>query len=556
MIVLGISGVFGHDPAACLVQDGRVVAMVEEERLTRNKHGFGELPISATLYCVAEAGITLADIDCVAASWNPSLDPTATHLQEFATQFFNHDIWRSFRKPNIEYVDHHLAHAASAFFSSGYPEGAILVIDGNGENVATSVGCGQGTQIRLDAQYGVSHSLGHFYKNVTQFVGLGDHDEGKLMGLAAYGKSISDFEPIRLLDDGYSIDIMDVDPLPAYRRFKVLWHAWRSWLVNHFGEPSSADYQWDSAKGRVSRRADLLPKAADIAASAQEALTRVVLHLVEQAVRRYKTRRLVMAGGVALNCSTNGAILGSGLVEELYIVPAAHDAGGSLGAAQYLASTHERVQPLATPYLGPKFARDDIAQLLRRTGVSYCEPHDIAKYTAEILAGGKTVGWFQGRAEVGPRALGGRSILALPTSTGVRDHVNRLKGREMWRPLSPSILNSAASVLLERPHPSPYMLLALQVTEHAKELMPGVVHVDSTARPQTVTEREGRYCQLLEAVYNITGVPGVLNTSFNLAGEPIVATPNDAIRSFFNSELDVLVLGDFAVQKQGNGTTC
>ncbi len=235
----------------------------------------------------------------------------------------------------MEYVDHHLAHAASAFYSSGYEEAAILVIDGNGEDASTSIGYGQNRKIRLDQKIGISHSLGHFYKYATQYIGLGSYDEGKLMGLAAYGEPVHNLDLIRLDSMGYQIDLIDVDHLPADQRFEALWRAWRSWFTKHFGPVNYPRYNWNRHCGGIRRDLDIaLPENyANLAASVQQKLTETILHLAGLAVKRYGTRRLVLAGGVALNCSTNGALLSKGVVDELYIVPLANDAGGALCAA-------------------------------------------------------------------------------------------------------------------------------------------------------------------------------------------------------------------------------
>jgi carbamoyltransferase len=304
-----------------------------------------------------------------------------------------------------------------------------------------------------------------------------------------------------------------------------------------------------------------LPRwCADLAATAQEAVTRTLVHLAEVATRRCGTRKLVIAGGVGLNCTANGAIRRSGLVDDLFIVPAAHDAGGALGAAMYVSVQHGPVAPLLGADYGPAFADGQVADLLRQAGLPFSEPREVAEYAADLLAVGRVVGWFQGRAEVGPRALGQRSILALPATAEVRDRVNKIKGRELWRPLSPSVLASAASELLDLgsgngPRLSPFMLMACPTTERARQIATAVVHVDGTTRPQTVTDQEGLFYRLIEGVRARTGVPAVLNTSFNMEEEPIVCVPRDAVRTFILSDLDALVIGGLVVSKtRGRGS--
>lgn len=549
MFILGISGVFGHDAAACLVQDGKVLAMVEEERLTRIKHALGTLPIQSIFYCLQSGNITLNDIDCVTLSWDPSLDPTATYLREFEQNLFQHELWQRFTKPAVEYVPHHLAHAASSYYASGFDEAAILVIDGHGEDVATSIGYGKGYQLQIDQKMSISHSLGHFYHQATRYVGLGGQDEGKLMGLASYGEPIDNIDVIHLDSEGYHIDLLNVDNLPAPQRYARLGQAWREWFQERFGAANAPQYGWSSATG-MKRQLDLPLHFANVAASVQQCLTQTILHLARYATEHYQTRNIVLAGGVALNCSANGVLLRSGIVDQLYVVPAANDAGGALGAALYVSAAASPVQALPTVYLGPSFDHQDVVTTLCTCQLRFQEVDDIYRRTATLLAEGKIVGWFQGGMEVGPRALGNRSILALPTSTEVRDRVNTVKGRELWRPLSPSLLDTAISDVLTYSHPSPYMLTAIPVKQNKVNVIPAVVHVDGTVRPQVVSQASNeRYWRLLQAVHQQTGVPGVLNTSFNLAGEPIVCKPSDAVRSFSSSALDALVIGDVLLEK-------
>jgi carbamoyltransferase len=550
VLVLGISGVFGHDAAACLMADGRVVAMMEEERVTRAPHAPGAVPVYSTLYCLQECGIQLGDLDCVAASWNPARDPTARHLAEYLDQYFSHEAWPRTARPRTEYVDHHMAHAASAFFGSGLPEAAVLVVDGNGEDVSTSIGFGRGSSLEIDQSYGVSHSLGQFYTCVTHHLGLGSHAEGKTMGLAAYGRPTVDIDPIVTTDDGYLVELVDVDGLPADVRFRTLISSWSSWLDSRFGEPGPVAYSWDAASAMPRRAPQISEREANIAASAQDRLTSVMVHLARVATGRYRTRSLVIAGGVGLNCSANGAIYESGLVDDLYVVPAAHDAGGALGAAMWVtAAGGTAPRPLASPYLGPAVAQAQTADGLRKLGIPFSEPADVEACTADLLAQGLVVGWMQGRLEIGPRALGNRSILALPNHPDVRDRVNSIKGRELWRPLAPAVLDRDAETFCSS-SPCPYMLRAVRATEAARQMIPATVHVDGTMRAQLVTrERNPGFYALLERIAERTGVGAVLNTSFNLSGESIVCNARDAVRSFLSSALDVLVIDGLIVEK-------
>jgi carbamoyltransferase len=550
MLVLGISGVFGHDAAACLVADGHVVAMLEEERVTRTPHAPGAVPVYSTLYCLGRCGIELGDLDCIAASWNPARDPTARHLAEFVNRYLSHEAWRGAAKPTVEYVDHHLAHAASAYFGSGLAEAAVIVVDGNGEDVSTSIGIGRGASLTLDETYPVSQSLGQFYTCVTHHLGLGSHAEGKTMGLAAYGHATMDIDPIRVTADGYAIDLVDVDGLPADERFPTLVSGWSSWLESRVEVPSAVAYSWDADAGAPCRTPRITDQGTDLAASAQERLTAVMVRLAEVATARYRTRSLVLAGGVGLNCSANSAIQDSGAVDDLYVVPVAHDAGGALGAAMWAtAESGIRPERLVTPYLGPTVAQGRAADGLRSLGVPFDEPSDVEVRIADLLARGYVVGWVQGRLEVGPRALGNRSILALPHSTALRDRVNAAKNREQWRPLAPAVLDRDAATLCST-SPCPNMLRAVAATDAARSTIPGAVHVDGTMRAQLVTaDANPRFHSLLERVADRTGVGALLNTSFNLSGESIVCNARDAVRSFLGSTLDILVIDGLVVEK-------
>ncbi|WP_158072946.1 MULTISPECIES: carbamoyltransferase family protein [Pseudofrankia] len=542
---------FGHDAAACLLRDGRLIAMMEEERGVRTPHAPGTLPLLSTMFCLAEAGVRLGDLDHVAASWDPARDPSARYLKHFVDRYLGHEMWRGEPRPPVEYVDHHLAHAASTYYGSGLPEAAVVVVDGNGEDVSTSIGYGHGGSLRLDQRFGIGHSLGQFYTCVTSYLGLGGHAEGKTMGLAAYGRANDPVEPIQVEPDGYRVDLPNVDGLDAGERFSTLTSHWFRWLEDRFGPPRPPRHFWDVGAGLPRRQPAFSPHQADIAASAQTRLTFVMLHLARVATTRYDTRRLVIAGGVGLNCSANGAIALSGLVDDLYVVPAAHDGGGALGAAMWLtAAAGTDVEPLEHPYHGPAVDQTLVADRLRELRLPFTEPPDPFAYTADLLAQGQVIGWMQGRGEIGPRALGNRSILALPASIGMRDRVNALKGRESWRPLAPAILDRGAPELIGRTN-SPYMLLALPTTDVAREAIPAAVHVDGTTRAQVVSHRMNpRFHHLLEAVEERTGRGALLNTSFNLSGESIVNNVGDAIRSFASSALDALVVEGLVIQKR------
>jgi carbamoyltransferase len=549
MLVLGVSGGFGHDAGACLVRDGKVLAMLEEERVVRVRHATGSLPIHSTLFCLHRAGATPGDLNAVAISWNPALDPSAAELSTFVSRFMDHEIWKPHRRPELVFIDHHRAHAASAFFASGFEEAALLVVDGNGEGVSTSIGHAHAQHLDLDASFGASQSLGHFYTSVTEYLGLLGHGEGKTMGLAPYGTPSYDFDCIRVTPDGYRVTVADVDALPADERYTALRRGWRRYLETKLGPARRAFVEYDPRRGAGRRELPFAQEAANIAASAQRKLEEIMLHLAALAVKRSPSRSLVLAGGVALNCSVNGALAASGVAERVYVVPPANDAGGALGAALAVAAQSDPVARLQHAYWGPAFADVDIARAYTAMGARFLEPAAPHQYVASLLARGKVVAVFQGAAEVGPRALGHRSIVALPSTSAVRDRVNRIKHREAWRPLSPALLEEAVPEALGAPLQSPYMLFAHHATPEFAERHPAVVHVDGSTRLQTVPPSDDDFRTLLEAVRNESGASVVLNTSFNVGGEPIVSSPGDALRTFACSEIDALLVGRLVLEK-------
>lgn len=553
MIIVGISGALGHDSAACLIRDGTPVAMAEEERFVRIKRASKLPPVRAMLYCLAEAGIDFQEVDLIATAWDPSLDEGTPLLRDFLKDLKRHEVFRDRKFPPIVHVDHHLAHAAASYYPSGFDNAAILVTDGQGERVATTIAHGKGRTINAIRSYDVSQSIGYFYSAITHYIGLGTANAGKTMGLAPYGRPEYEFSKIRLTADGYQMDIKRPADLPP-----GLWHAeirsqWLDWLSETFGPRNMLRFGLDPTRGRVTRDYTLEGHFKDMAASAQNTLDRLLSHLAGIVVRQTGSRNLVLGGGVALNCTANGAIRQSGLVDDLYIFPAAHDAGGALGAALTVAAQHGEppCPPINHAYWGPEFDEATIAAVLKQAELVATEHPDIGDKAAELLCHGATIGWFQGRMEVGPRALGHRSILADPTKLQSLNHVNRnVKGREHWRPLAPSMLDETAQRMLEGYRPSPFMLQAFQVRHEGREHVRAVTHVDGSTRPQTMTSAVSpQYQRLLESMKRYSGIGAVLNTSFNSSDEPIVCTPSDAIRTYFSTGLDALIMGHFLLQK-------
>lgn len=551
MIILGISGGYGHDAAAALVRDGSIVAVVEEERLIRRKHAYGAAPVHAARYCLARAGISLGDVDVLALSWNPADQPgwpTRIHDTLLAHPFFAGE-----RAPEVEVVGHAHAHAAAAFYCSGFPDAAVITVDGQGDGVSTCLGRAYGDVIDLGEEFGISDSLGFFYLALTNHLGFELGEEGKVMGLAAYAEPLAVPEPFDLSADGYRAVGVPRDVGNHYSLYRNVVRHWRAWCERELGSAVPVRFPVDPLTSRARAELTLGSAQERAAATGQAILQRVLLHLVRLAVDRAGTRRLVLGGGVALNCSANGVIERSGLVDELYVFPASGDAGTSLGAALAIAAARgERpAAPVESAAFGPEYPDEQMHELARSWHLSVTESADVVADTATLLEQGAVVGWLQGGMELGPRALGHRSILASPGDVGMRVRVNAIKGREQWRPLAPSLLAQAAAGIVETSGRAPFMLTACPVREEARGLIPAVVHVDGTCRPQLVRAGTNpRFARLLAAMGERTGQPVVLNTSFNLAGEPLVCTPHDAIRTFFGSALDALVLGRTILRKE------
>jgi carbamoyltransferase len=574
MYTLGINAAF-HDSSACLVHDGVVIAAAEEERFTQIKHAkrpipFAayELPHHAIDYCLMTAGITLADIAHVAYSYDPALKPENSFLIEdnedddscgegmsgtikegnvwdplFLTYIANaphqlvdavpHHLQRRFEKckgkqPYMwHFVEHHIAHAASAFYPSPFHEAAILVMDGRGEMATTSYGIGESVSMELFKQVYMPHSLGLLYEEVTAYLGfLRSSDEYKVMALASFGRPeyMQEFrEMITLLDNGrFEINALNLEERFGPRRKR--------------GEPFKGKHY-------------------DIAHSLQKALEETALQLVGWLYDKTRVANLCMAGGVALNCVMNSRIRDESQFENIWVQPAASDAGTSLGAALWIDQQErkgsQRTYVMEHAYLGPSFSDEEIEEYLLKANLPYTRPSDLVDQVAELLTCDKIVGWFQGRMEFGPRALGSRSILASPLHAEMQTRLNFIKDREDFRPVAPVVLEDQASLWFHGLDTSPFMLFVNKVHEHQMKRIPAICHIDGTARAQTVRrEQNPLYYELIEKFGRMTGVSVLINTSFNIKGKPIVCTPADALACFYTSPIDVLVMGPFILQKE------
>ncbi|WP_406174298.1 carbamoyltransferase [Streptomyces sp. NBC_00996] len=564
MYALGVNHAY-HESAACLVHDGRILAAAEEERFTRVKHGKAarvdnphELPVNAIDYCMEEAGITLADVDHIGSSILPakrlrnSLFTDRVAAGDWGgpggeTTFYDHlqTVPARLREMGFQgqfhWLSHHLCHAASAYYPAPFDRAAVLAVDGIGETASTMVALGESTRLSPSVEISYPASIGFLWEKIAKYLGFSEYDACKVMGLAAYGDPAPYRDHYRhilkLLPDGQFS--LDNDVL----RFRMDDY---SGLTDLFG------------LGPRPPHGGMSSDYADITAALQAATDDVMLHLARHAARSLGTRNLCMAGGVALNCVANGRIAATGWFDNLYIQPAAHDAGTALGAAlliwHHVLGGPERDEMRHAHY-GPHFTEADIEAALQEHGAVYKRVDDIAGEVARLLADQKIVGWFQGRMEFGPRALGNRSLLADPRHPAMRERLNRVvKNREDFRPFAPSVLAEHARQWFDIPTPSrasDFMLIGYRALQPEK--IAAVVHIDGTSRIQTVhADLNPRFHQLISHFHRITGIPLVLNTSFN-DREPIVCTPADAITTLHRANIDYLAIGDFLVEPPPTG---
>jgi carbamoyltransferase len=591
MRILGISA-FYHDSAAALIENGRVVAAAQEERFTRRKHD-AAFPHNAIAYCLSEAGVGADELDHVVFYDKPFLKferllETYIALAPRGFRSFKMSIplWlreklfqknllcdelgkfsENFDKSRLLFCEHHLSHAASAFYPSPFENAAVLTMDGVGEWATTSTAMGNGNRLEIFQEIHFPHSLGLLYSALTYYTGFKvNSGEYKVMGLAPYGEpkfaklildNLIDLKP----DGSFRLDMSFFDYCTGFTmtndRFAKL-----------FGEAVRSPDQL------------LTPFHMDVAASIQSVLDEAVLRLTRSLAKKTGSRNLCLAGGVALNCVANGKVLRDGSFENIWIQPAAGDAGGAVGAA--LAAYHIfKIQPRETngadgmsgAFLGPSFPQAEIERRMTEAGARFAVlgEDELIEMTAQALAGQKAVGWFQGRMEFGPRSLGARSILGDPRSPGMQKNLNlKVKYRESFRPFAPAVLREDVSEWFDLSSDSPYMLIVAEVREDKRRRMsaeelalfgidklnvarseiPAVTHVDYSARIQTVHGNTNPlFHKLLSRFKALTGCPILVNTSFNVRGEPIVCTPEDAFRCFMGNELDMLIVGNCVLQK-------
>ena len=574
MLTLGINAAF-HDSAACLVDDGDVIAAAEEERFTRIKHGkrpvpfsTWELPFHAIDYCLREAGASLADVDHVAYSFDPFVllnghaDDDFIKLPLTKEAHAQHGEWENIYDPLFlsyivnspnqlidgyphhlqktflsakqsgkftwHFVKHHLAHAASAFHASPFRSAACMTLDGRGEDATTTYAMGNGNDLKWLGQVNFPHSLGLLYEDVTTHLGfLHSSDEYKVMALASFGEPrfLRDFEEI------------------------IEWSGGGCYAIR--------DQRLEERFGQRRRKGEPFEKLHfDIARSLQLALENAAVRITDWLHDKTQSDNLCMAGGVALNCVMNSRIRDRGRFKNIWVQPAAGDAGTALGAALWVDSrereSESRNYEMTHAFLGPGFSDEEIEQFLIWSKLPYRRATNIAVETAEILANEKIVGWFQGRMEFGPRALGGRSILASPINADMQVKLNEIKDREDFRPVAPVVLEEeAANWFTGADRAAPFMLFVFDVRPDKSDRLQAVRHVDGTARVQTINRSQNEaYYDLIKAFEAKTGVPVLVNTSFNTRGEPIVCTPRDAVECFWSSPLDALAIGSFLLEKR------
>jgi carbamoyltransferase len=595
MYILGISCYY-HDAAAALLHDGVLIAAAEEERFTRKKHDSG-FPHKAIEFCLAQAGIRQADVDYVVFYEKPLLKFERLLLSNLATYpnswavfresmltWFNEKLWIKTQlldklrlaDEKLLFVEHHLSHAASAFFCSPFEESAIVTVDGVGEWTTTAIGHGQANwgrpgdpanALTLSAETRFPHSLGLLYSAFTAFLGFEVNDgEYKVMGMAPFGQP-------NFAEDVYKLIEVAADgsfrlKMDYFSFHQSLTRTYSRKFPDIFGAERKHESEFFTPKthpGREPAKAAENQRYADLAASIQYVTEEVLLKIARHAHTVTGSKRLCLAGGVALNSVANGRILTEGPFEEVFIQPAAGDSGGAIGAALYayhVLLNQPRKFVMEHAYWGQGYSPDEVRDFLDKNSIAYTQIDDddkLADQVVDTLTQGRVVGWFQGRFEWGPRALGNRSILADPTRAEMKDIVNtKIKFREPFRPFAPVVLEerSREYFVLDQPqkhYPARYMLLVADIPADKQASIPAVTHVNGTGRLQTLKrETNPRYYRVIEKFGERTGVPVLLNTSFNLRGEPIVNTPANAFSTFSRSDIDVLVLGNMVVRKQGS----
>ncbi len=572
MIILGVSCYF-HDASACIIRDGKLIAAVEEERFTRRKHDIS-FPINSITYCMKEAGVTANNIDYVGFYEKPLLK-----FERFLYQNLEHfpkslgvflksmpswineklRIRRTLRKKigykgSVFYVPHHLAHAASSYLVSPFKESAILTTDGVGEWATTALGYAKGNKIVLNKQIYFPHSIGLLYSTVTAYLGFSvNNSEYKVMGLSPYG------------------DLTDANTY--YQKFKQIVDVKKdgsyamnmSYFCYTYKEQMPNERFCELFGGPIRKSKDeLTQRHKDIAAGLQKITEDIMFNMLNALYEEAKSENLCMAGGVALNSVANGKILSKTPFKKLFIQPAAGDGGTSLGAAYYVYNSilgNERNYVLKDAYLGPSFKAEEIKEFLGENAVKYSmfkDDKELINKTAKLIRNGNVIGWFQGRMEWGPRALGARSILSDPTREDMKDILNlKVKHREKFRPFAPVVCEDDAKDYFECDlpiqEPTDFMLMVYPIKKNKQKLIPAVTHIDGSGRLQTIRRNQNPlYYDLIKEFGKLSGVPILINTSFNIRGEPIILSPYDAYKCMMGTGIDYLVIDKFLIKREDN----
>lgn len=560
MNILGISCHY-HDAAACIVKDGKVIAAAEEERFTRKKHDYS-FPENAIEYCLGQAGVRAGQLDYVGFYEKPVLKFTRmleTHIDNWPKSIIQFTravpawLTEKLRVPSlikdrtgypgkVIFIKHHLSHAASAFLPSPFDEAAIITWDAVGEWTTVAYGAGKGSRLMMEKEIQFPSSIGMFYSTMTAFLGFKvNSDEYKVMGLASYGRP-KYYDQMRrwitqLEDGSFALSMEYFDYPHSFRMYS-------SMVQKEFGKPRKPE-------------AEVTEYHMDLAASLQKLTEETMLKIAKHVKRETGQKNLCMAGGVALNVVANKLILEQAGFERIFVQPASSDAGGALGVAMYIYNSildNPRTFVMTNAYLGPGFSTDEIRRFLEKEKIPFREyetDEKLLQRTAELIYANNIIGWFQGRMEYGPRALGSRSILANPTNPEMKDILNnRVKHREDFRPFAPVTVEEEAEDYFNIRQPDPFMVMLCDVKKGKEKLIPSVTHVDGTARLQTTTEADNkRYYNLIKTFKKLSGVPVLINTSFNVRGEPIVCTPRDAYRCFAGTGIDYLVMDRFIIAK-------
>ncbi|MDA8174377.1 MAG: hypothetical protein M0018_07295 [Nitrospiraceae bacterium] len=582
MVILGLNAYHG-DSSACIAVDGKLVAAVEEERFTRIKHWAG-IPAESVKYCLAEAGVSLKDVDHIAINRNPGANAARKAIYALSKRPSARLVASRFRnaskisgvkaalcaalgtdvaqmKAAVHNVEHHIAHLASSFYVSPFERAAVVSVDGFGDFVGAMWGVANGNKIKVDRRIFFPHSLGLFYLAFTQYLGFMNYgDEYKVMGLAAYGQPEYMEEMRKIVrttgDGGF---VLDLEYFTHHKEGAAM--TWEG------GEPKMGPVfsgRLEKLFGPARKKEEPLEQRhKNMAASLQKRYEEVLFHILNRVQKSTGLSALALAGGCAMNSLANGKIFANTGFKDIYIQPAAGDAGGAIGAAYYVWNHllgKGRSFVLEKPYLGPEYGNDAIERLLKENGerlkAEKCaigrigDTEALCRETAQAISEGKVVGWFQGRVEWGPRALGNRSIVGDPRRADMKEILNlKIKRRESFRPFAPSIHNDATRDYFETDYPDPFMLKVYKIRDEKRGIIPAVTHADGTGRLQTVRRQDNpRYWQLIEEFRKIAGVPVILNTSFN-ENEPIVCKPSEALECFLRTKMDVLVLNDFLIKR-------